>query len=65
MSPMSSRRSTQNVPWRVIIATRHVFAHDYGELQHDKVWRIATIHVPALIADLQPILEANPPPCPP
>jgi uncharacterized protein with HEPN domain len=48
------------VPWSVIVATRHVMAHEYGDLQHDKVLRIATTHVPALIAQLQPIIDAHP-----
>lgn len=50
-----------DVPWQPIIATRHVIAHEYADLHHDKVWRIATTHVPALIAHLQPIIAANPP----
>ncbi len=50
-----------NVPWQPIIATRHVPAHEYDDLNHDKVWRIATTHVPALVRALQPILDANPP----
>lgn len=52
------------VPWQPIIATRHIFAHEYSDLKHDKVWRIATTHIPALIPLLQPILDANPPEAP-
>ncbi len=55
------RSAHPGVPWQAIIATRHVFAHEYDDLKHDKVWRIATTHVPALIRVLQPILDANPP----
>ena len=49
------------VAWSAIIATRHILAHEYGDIQHDKVWRIATFHVPMLVTLLQPILDANPP----
>jgi uncharacterized protein with HEPN domain len=49
------------IAWRAIIATRHVIAHEYGDLKHDKIWRIAVSHVPGLVALLAPIIEANPP----
>lgn len=49
------------IPWSAIVATRYVFALEYGALQHDKVWRIATTHVPALVRELQPILDGYPP----
>lgn len=49
------------VPWTAIIATRHVIAHEYGDLQNDKVWRIVTTHIPALVVQLAPIIEKNPP----
>lgn len=55
------RTQHPDVPWSAIVATRHIIAHEYGELQHDKVWRMATVHVPALIVQLAPIIEANPP----
>jgi uncharacterized protein with HEPN domain len=49
------------VAWSAIIATRHILAHEYGDVQHDKVWRIATQHVPVLITQLQAILADEPP----
>lgn len=55
------RAQYPSVPWSAIVATRHIIAHEYGELQHDKLWRMATVHVPALIVQLTPIIEANPP----
>lgn len=44
------------VEWRKIIATRHIFAHDYGELDYEVVWRIATVHVPLVIEQLRRVL---------
>ena len=41
--------------WRPIIAQRHVLAHEYGELRHDLVWRVATVHIPELIVALTPL----------
>jgi uncharacterized protein with HEPN domain len=28
------------LPWRAIMATRNILAHDYDEVNHDIVWRI-------------------------
>ncbi len=44
------------IQWQGIIAQRHVLAHDYGELKHDRIWRVATVHVPQLILQLEPLL---------
>lgn len=37
-----------DVPWREVIAFRDVIVHDYLGLNLDRIWDIATIHVPAL-----------------
>jgi uncharacterized protein with HEPN domain len=44
------------VPWRIIMATRHILAHDYDEIDNDIVWRILTVHLPILIEQLKPLL---------
>ena len=49
------------VPWRVIMATRHILAHDYDDVDNDIVWRIVTDHIPALIAQLTPLIPPQPP----
>jgi uncharacterized protein with HEPN domain len=49
------------IQWSAIVATRHILSHEYADIQHDKIWRIATIHVPVLILQLEPIIEAHPP----
>ena len=48
------------IPWRPIQAQRYVLAHDYGEIKHDRIWRIAETHVPELIALLEPLVPAQP-----
>jgi uncharacterized protein with HEPN domain len=40
--------SYPDVPWRQVIAFRDVVVHDYLGLNLDRVWDIASIHVPAL-----------------
>jgi uncharacterized protein with HEPN domain len=49
------------IPWRQIIAQRNVVAHDYGEIQQDRIWRVATTRIPELIAQLQPLLPPTDP----
>ena len=41
------------IPWRAIIAQRHILSHEYGDIEDDLIWRVATIHVPALLEQLQ------------
>lgn len=48
------------IPWRPIQAQRHVLAHDYGEIKHDRIWRVAVEHVPALITLLEPLVPTPP-----
>lgn len=55
------RASHPEVAWAAIIATRHIIAHDYDDVQHDKVWRVATHHAHVLIQQLEPILRERPP----
>jgi uncharacterized protein with HEPN domain len=52
------------VPWNKIIRQRHVLAHHYGEIEHERVWRVAVEHIPELIAQLAPLIPASPPPDP-
>jgi uncharacterized protein with HEPN domain len=48
------------IPWRPIQAQRHVLAHDYGEIKHDRIWRVAETHVPELITLLEPLVPTPP-----
>jgi uncharacterized protein with HEPN domain len=54
------RDAHPEIPWRPIQAQRHVLAHDYGEIKHDRVWRVAETHVPELIALLEPLVHSPP-----
>lgn len=46
------------VPWVKIAAQRHVLAHDYGDIQHDRIWQVATVHLPVLISQLEQLLPS-------
>lgn len=57
-------RSTQDqnphIPWQKIVQQRHVMAHDYGDIRLDALWRVVTIHIPALIPQLEAIVPQPP-----
>ena len=44
------------VAWQKIIAMRHVLAHEYGEVKQEIIFRVATVHIPELIAALAPLV---------
>ena len=48
------------IPWNKIIRQRHVLAHHYGEIEHERIWRVATDHIPELIAQLASLVPAPP-----
>lgn len=44
------------IPWRRIIAQRHVLAHEYEEIEETLLWQTATVSVPELIRLLTPLV---------
>src|SRR3990172_7002454 len=46
------RDAHPEIPWQRIIGQRHALIHEYGEVQHDLMWKVATVHIPALIDNL-------------
>ena len=54
------RSQHPEIPWSKIMGQRHVLAHDYGEIKHDRLWQVATVHVPALIGQIEPLLPPPP-----
>jgi uncharacterized protein with HEPN domain len=48
------------IPWRPIIAQRHILVHEYGEVRHELIWRVATIRIPELIRVLEPLVPLPP-----
>jgi uncharacterized protein with HEPN domain len=50
-----------DIPWRSIIAQRHVLAHEYGRIDHTRIWTVATVHIPDLITTLAPLIPPLPP----
>lgn len=54
------REAHADVPWRPITAQRHILVHEYGEIDDEKIWRVATHYVPQLIEQILPHLPAEP-----
>src|SRR5258708_3726304 len=50
------RAQVPGIEWGAIVATRHILAHEYGDVDLDSVWRIVTVHIPKLIGMLTPVL---------
>ena len=49
-----------DIPWRQIIGLRNVLAHEYGEIRHELIFRIATDQIPGLISLLEPLIPPPP-----
>jgi uncharacterized protein with HEPN domain len=48
------------IPWRKIIAQRYALAHEYGEIKQELIRKAATIHIPELIAKVEPLIPPVP-----
>ncbi|HEX9811997.1 MAG TPA: HepT-like ribonuclease domain-containing protein [Burkholderiales bacterium] len=47
------------IPWKGIIGLRNIIAHEYGELDHNRLYTVAREGVPELIRTLEKILGKN------
>jgi len=54
------REAHPEISWQRIIAQRNVLAHEYGEIEHALVWRVATTRIPELVQQLQKLLPPLP-----
>jgi len=54
------RAKHPQIPWFKIIAQRNVLAHEYGEVKHERIWSVATVHIPELINLLEPLIPEPP-----
>ena len=57
----SFREAHPDIPWRPIVAQRHILVHEYGEIHHDKIWRVVTVHIPVLIRLIEHLIPPPPP----
>ena len=56
-----SHSAHPEIPWPRISATRHRLAHEYGAIQNEILFRIATFHVPELIRMLEDVIRGDNP----
>lgn len=54
------RAAHPQIPWTGIISERNILVHQYTPINDDEVWRIATVEVPRLLAELRPLLPSPP-----
>ena len=45
------------IPWRLIIAMRNVLVHEYDEIDHERIWRLAMDEIPRLINQLRSLIR--------
>ena len=57
----SFQQAHPEIPLGVIIGLRNIVVHDYGKVDHKRVWGIVTEHIPALIEQLAPLIPPPPP----
>jgi uncharacterized protein with HEPN domain len=56
------RQDHPEIPWLAIISQRNVIAHEYDSIKQDRMWEVATVHIPQLIALIEPLLPPLDPP---
>ncbi|HEV7427841.1 MAG TPA: HepT-like ribonuclease domain-containing protein [Thermoanaerobaculia bacterium] len=51
------REDHPEIPWRDIIGQRSVLAHDYGDVNDERVWETARERVPDLLGALERLVK--------
>lgn len=59
--PPVFRDAHPELPWRAIMGTRHILAHEYDAVDNDIIWRIIVEHLPALVERLRGMVPPAPP----
>ncbi len=54
------RAAHAEIPWSKIVAQRHILAHHYGAIEHERLWRVIETHIPELVDQLTPLIPALP-----
>ncbi len=57
----ATRNAHPAIPWDTVAKQRRVLAHDYDEIIPARIWKVAVVHIPALIVQLAPLLPPDPP----
>jgi uncharacterized protein with HEPN domain len=54
------RDTHPEISWVSIIAQRNILSHEYGEILVERIWRVASEHIPELIKLLDPLIPQPP-----
>ena len=54
-----TRAQRPGVPWSTMIGMRHRLVHAYFDINLDILWTTAAEAAPALLAQIQPLLDAD------
>jgi len=53
------REKHSQIPWATIVGMRHRLVHAYFDINLDLVWTTATEAAPALLAQVEPLLDLD------
>jgi uncharacterized protein with HEPN domain len=49
------------IPWKAISGMRHRLVHDYTRIDVPTVWRVVQVHLPPMIAQIEPLIPPETP----
>ncbi len=55
------RNAHPELPWKAMVGQRHILAHEYGRIDHTRIWVVVSKDIPELIANLEPLVPPLPP----
>ena len=54
------QKSQPQIPWREIIGQRNIIAHEYGQIDHELLYKTAIEDIPELIVNIEKLLPPLP-----
>lgn len=54
------REAHPEVPWQTLVSQGNVLAQEYWDIRHEAIWHLLREHLPALVAQLEPLLPPAP-----
>lgn len=55
------RAAHPDIPWRSMIGQRNVMAHQYDEIDHERIWNVISVGLSRLVRLLAPLVPPPPP----
>jgi uncharacterized protein with HEPN domain len=55
------RKEHPELPWKEMIGLRNILAHDYGRIDHDRLYATAVKEIPPLVAELEKLQSKHEP----